>query len=69
MAKVYVFSRNSQNFLLKVVKSDEEDINNKKRGLSPLFLWRITPPELLTTFNRNFWELREKTYTFANESY
>jgi len=37
------------------------------RGLSPLFLWLITPPELLTTFNRNFWELREKRYTFASK--
>ena len=39
------------------------------RGLSPLFLLLISSSSLLTTFNRKFWELREKTYTFANESY
>ena len=37
-AKVYVFSQTSQNFLLKIVKSLAEDINNKKEDLYPLIL-------------------------------
>ena len=39
MAKVYVFSRKTEYFPLKIVKSFEEDIINKKRGLSPLILF------------------------------
>ena len=35
-AKVYVFSRDSKNRMLKVVKSLGEVIKHKKRGLSPL---------------------------------
>ena len=34
-----------------------------------LFLLLISSSALLTTFNRKIWELREKTYTFAAESY
>ena len=31
MAKVYVFSQKTEYFPLKIVKSFEEDINNKKK--------------------------------------
>jgi hypothetical protein len=39
------------------------------RGLSPLFLLLISSPKLLTIFNGKFWDVCEKTYTFAAESY
>lgn len=35
------------------------------RGHKSSFLLLISASKLLTTFNKNFWELREKTYTFA----
>ena len=62
-AKVYVFSQTSQNFPLKIVKSAEEDINNKKRGLSPLkfrsyncfIIFGIYPSFFLE--NSNIWSL------------
>ena len=39
------------------------------RGHKSSFLLLISSAKLLTIFNRIFWEVCEKTYTFAPKSY
>lgn len=62
-AKVYAFSRDSKNFMLKVVKGLGVVIKHKKRGLSPLrfrsyncfIIFGIYPSFFLE--NSNIWSL------------